>query len=90
MYPPAYPDIDDSIFWIIFKWNFQDVATIAQRMRYYIKVQGISRVPLVIKTSRFSWTRYIYIQLIFTYQNSEFKCLALVSIYKINNDTFKW
>ena len=33
MYPPAYPDIDDSIFWIIFKWNFQDVATIAQRMR---------------------------------------------------------
>ena len=29
------------------------------------------------------------IQLIFTYQNSEFKCLALVSIYKINNDMFK-
>ena len=26
MYPPAYPDIDDSIFWIIFKGNFQDVA----------------------------------------------------------------
>ena len=22
MYPPAYPDIDNSIFWIIFKGNF--------------------------------------------------------------------